>query len=76
MSTNFGMADGRMTNNIGDRLYMAKLMADNNVDAKGFRQLVYQKGKSVLGDPYAGFAQEPKPWLSSTYAPPETRRQN
>jgi hypothetical protein len=75
MSTGFGMADGRMTNNMADRLYMAQLMADNNVDAKGFRQLVYTKGTSILGDPLKGFKEEPQPWLTAPQPYVMDRRQ-
>jgi len=65
MATRFGMADGRMTNNVSNKIYMDQLQQANNVDGNGFRELSHQQGTKIIGNPFAGFAQQPQPWLAA-----------
>jgi hypothetical protein len=72
MATNFGMADGRMTNQLSSRIYNDQIQGS---DPKAFRSKAYTDGTNLLEDPFKHFAKSPQPWMVQGYEYPQLRRQ-
>ena len=63
MSTRFGMADGRLTNNMSGRLYMDQILKNNNLQTpQDFKELAANKGVGSIPDPFIAFQNQPQQW--------------
>ena len=64
MSTRFGMADGRLTNNVSSRIYFDSI---SNGDTGDFKVKAFNNGTQILGNPFKAFDEAPQPWTVSNY---------